>query len=60
MKLLATVDVLRRFENYLDVKTSSVRTYLTGIRSFQNFLNGNTNPNRQDVLRFKKTLCETL
>ncbi|MBQ6738435.1 MAG: tyrosine-type recombinase/integrase [Synergistaceae bacterium] len=60
MKLLATVDVLKRFENYLDVKPSSVRTYLTGIRSFQNFLNGNTNPNRQDVLRFKKTLCETL
>ena len=60
MKLLATVDVLKKFESYLDVKPSSIRTYLTGIRSFQNYLKGNTKPTRQDVLNFKKSLTETL
>ena len=51
-------ELLNRFAKFLDVSSSSVHTYKFCIRRFLQFLNENgiTNPNRENVLTYKKEL----
>ena len=49
-----------RFSQYVDVSALSLKGYSSGIRKFLAYLseNGITAPAREDVLNYKKALCE--
>ncbi len=49
-----------RFSQYVDVSALSLKSYSSGIRKFLAYLseNGITSPAREDVLNYKKALCE--
>ena len=49
-----------RFSQYVDVAALSLKSYSSGIRKFLAYLseNGITSPAREDVLNYKKALCE--
>ena len=51
-------EVLNNFINFLDVAPLTVKAYRSGLRMFFGFLavNGISNPNREDILSFKREL----
>ena len=53
--------VLNSFYSYLDVSKATLTAYRTGIRQFIKFiqLNGEEIPNRDTVLKFKRTLLDS-
>ena len=53
-------ELANRFSQFVDVSALSLKSYNSGIRKFLAFLheNGITAPTREDVLNYKKALCE--
>ena len=53
-------NMLNRFVQFVDVSALSLKGYNSGIRKFLAYLseNGITSPAREDVLNYKKALCE--
>lgn len=53
-----SVKVLNRFYAYLDVSNVTIRSYHSGIKQFMKYITAEniTQPNRENVLMFKKTL----
>ena len=53
--------MLDRFVSYLDVSAISVRSYISGIKTFLRYLsdNGINTPNRETVIMYKKHLSIT-
>lgn len=53
-------ELANRFSQFVDVSALSLKSYNSGIRKFLAYLseNGITSPAREDVLNYKKALCE--